>query len=208
MKRRLLFTLLVIAGMARCLSAQDGFPPPPPDKDKPVMDGPNHGGEHKPGGRKYGSFWKGGEHGPGKSSYLFSRGNAMLVIMSKLKKENPEEYERLENLRKTDLHAFITEIRKHLPAPTGTMEKIDQIRHDCNELGDKIRKTQDAQEKAKLEDVLRTKIKEGFEYTLQDYTERLQRMTQQLEALKENEDYILEEHFKMYTTPKPEPPQP
>ncbi len=121
------------------------------------------------------------------------------MIMSKLKKENPQEYERLENLRKTDIRAFVNEIRKYMPAPNGNMRRMGQLDRECFELARSIQECKDPAEKTKLEEQLRAKIKEAFDFMLQDYDERLQRMTKQLESLKENEETILEERFKMLT---------
>ena len=121
------------------------------------------------------------------------------MIMSKLKKENPAEYERLETLRKTDIRSFVNEIRKHMPAPSENMKRMGQLDRECFELARTISACKDADETAKLEKQLRDKIKEAFEFMLQDYADRLQRMTKQLEALRENEEAILDERFKMLT---------
>ena len=176
--------MAVLASLLFQVCAQEGFPPPPP----PEGQAPG-GMEHQRGpGGEYGR--KGGAWNPG-------RGNEVLMIMSKLKKEKPEEYERLESLRKTDIRAFVNEIRQYMPAPNGNMRRMGQLDRECFELARSIGECKDAAEKAKLEEQLRAKIKEAFDFMLQDYDERLQRMTKQLEALKLNEDAILEERFKM-----------
>ncbi len=177
MKSRFTILMTVLAALMFQVFAQEGFPPPPPPEGR----GPN-GMEHARKG-----LWT-----PG-------RGNEVLMIMSKLKKEKPEEYERLENMRKTDLRAFVNEIRKYMPAPNGNMRRMGQLDRECFELSRSICECKDAAEKAKLEEQLRAKIKEAFDFMLQDYAERLQRMTKQLEALKENEEAILDERFKMLT---------
>ena len=184
MKSRITIMMAVLAAMVFQVFAQEGLPPPPPPEGQTPA-----GMEHQRGpGGEYGR--KGGPWNPG-------RGNEVLMIMSKLKKENPEEYERLEALRKSDIRAFVNEIRKHMPAPNENMKKMGQLDRECFELARSIRDCKDAAEKARLEEQLRTKIKEAFEFMLEDYAERLQRMTKQLEALKENEAPILEERFKM-----------
>ena len=172
------FAVLVFQGVA-----QERMPPPPEGR------GP-HGMEHQRG--------PGGEPGR-KGPWNPGRGNEVLMIMSKLKKENPEEYERLENLRKTDIRAFVNEIRKHMPMPNGNMKRMGQLDRECFELARNIVDCKDNTEKAKLEEQLRAKIKEAYDFMLQDYSERLQRMTKQLETLKENEEAILAERFKMLT---------
>ena len=177
MKSRLTILMAVLAALVFQVFAQEGLPPPPPPEGR----GPN-GMEH---------VRKGG--------WNPSRGNEVLMIMSKIKKENPAEYERLETLRKTDIRAFVNEIRKYMPAPSENMKKMGQLDRECFELARSIRDCKDAEEKAKLEKQLREKIREVFEIMLQDYADRLQRMTKQLEALRENEEAILEERFKMLT---------
>ncbi|MBQ9369108.1 MAG: hypothetical protein IJT83_15100 [Victivallales bacterium] len=177
MKSRFTILMTVLAALMFQVFAQEGFPPPPPPEGR----GPNDM-EHARKG-----LWT-----PG-------RGNEVLMIMSKLKKEKPEEYERLENMRKTDIRAFVNEIRKYMPAPNGNMRRMGQLDRECFELSRSICECKDAAEKAKLEEQLRAKIKEAFDFMLQDYAERLQRMTKQLEALKENEEAILDERFKMLT---------
>ena len=102
-------------------------------------------------------------------------------------------------MRKTDIRAFVNEIRKYMPAPNGNMKKMGQLDRECFELARTIANCKEPAEKAKLEKQLRDKIKEAFDFMLQDYAERLQRMTQQLEALRENEEAILDERFKMLT---------
>ena len=185
MKSKFTILTIVLATLLFQAYAQEGFPPPPPPGDK----GPN-GMEHQRG--PGGEFGRKGAWNPG-------RGNEVLMIMSKLKKEKPDEYERLENLRKTDIRAFVSEIRKYMPAPNGNMRRMGQLDRECFELARSIGECKDAAEKVKLEEQLRAKIKEAFDFMLQDYDERLQRMAKQLESLKENEEAILEERFKMLT---------
>ncbi len=185
MKSRITILMAVLAALMFQVFAQEGLPPPPPPEGR----GPN-GMEHPRG--------PGGEHGR-KGAWNPGRGNEVLMIMSKLKKDNPEEYERLENLRKTDIRAFVNEIRKYMPVPNGNMMRMGQLDRECFELARTISDCKDAAEKTKLEERLRSKIKEAYDFMLQDYSERLQRMTKQLEALKENEEAILEERFKMLT---------
>ena len=76
---------------------------------------------------------------------------------------------------------------------------MGQLDRECFELARNIVDCKDNTEKAKLEEQLRAKIKEAYDFMLQDYSERLQRMTKQLETLKENEEAILAERFKMLT---------
>ena len=184
MKSRFTILMVVLAALVFQVFAQEGLPPPPPEGRGASGMEPQHG--------------PGGEHGR-KGAWTPGRGNEVLMIMTKLKKENPEEYERLETLRKTDIRAFVNEICKYKQIPSGNMKRMGQLDRECFELARAILECKDAAEKAKLEEQLRSKIKEAYDFMLQDYSERLQRMTKQLEALRENEEAILDERFKMLT---------
>ncbi|MBQ7650629.1 MAG: hypothetical protein IJS15_06695 [Victivallales bacterium] len=148
---------------------------------------------------------------PGKPPYMprppadsfanWGRGNEIMVIMQELKKDNPEEYARLTELRKTDTQAFFTEIRKRLPKPKNNMRTMFRMETECRNLALTIAECTDAEVKAKLEKMLKDKLKESFDFMIADSTERIEKMRKQLDALKANEESILEERFKHFTSP-------
>lgn len=147
-------------------------------------------GKHEPRTEKF----KGGEHhkpmrwGGGPSPDIF-------VFMNKLKKENPEEYTRLNELRKTDFKAFITEMRQRLPKRPD-FNKIGELKKQERELAQKIMETEDAAEKEKLTAELKQKIKEDFDVMLKEAEARLEMMMQRVAAIRENEEQFCKDKLE------------
>ena len=175
---RFLLTVCVLIASA-IASAQNAPPPdhggkmPPPHVPKPPMD----------------------------SFANWGRGNDIIVVMEQLKKSNPEEYNRLSELRKTDKQAFFTEIKKRLPSPKNSMRKMFKLETECRNIALTIAECKDEELKKKLEQMLKDKLKESFDFMIEDSTERIEKMRRQLEALKANEDAILEERLKQFLSP-------
>ncbi|MBQ7177509.1 MAG: hypothetical protein IJS08_08850 [Victivallales bacterium] len=150
-----------------------------------------HGEEkHGPRAEKF----KEGEHrkpmrwGGGPSPDIF-------VFMSKLKKENPEEFARLNQLRKTDFKAFITEMKQRLPKRPD-FNKIGELKKQERELAKKIMETEDAAEKEKLTAELKQKIKEDFDVMLKEAEARLEMMMQRVTAIRENEEQFCKDKLE------------
>lgn len=119
----------------------------------------------------------------------------IFVFMSKLKKENPEEYARLNQLRKTDFKAFITEMKKRLPKRPD-FNKIGELKKQERELARKIMETEDAAEKEKLTAELKQKIKEDFEVMLKEAEARLEMMMQRVNTIRENEEQFCKDKLE------------
>ena len=111
----------------------------------------------------------------------------IFVFMSKLKKENPDEYARLNQLRKTDFKAFIAEMKQRLPKRPD-FNKIGELKKQERELARKIKETEDATEKEKLTAELKQKIKEDFDVMLKEAEARLDMMMQRVNTIRENEE--------------------
>ena len=141
-------------------------------------------------------------HPPADAFANWGRGNEIMVVMEELKKSKPEEYARLTELRKTDKQAFFTEIKKHMPKPRTSMHAMFRLENECRSLANAIAGCNDKEVREKLEKMLRDKLKESFDFMIQDSTERIEKMRKQLEALKANEDAILDERFKQFTSPE------
>ena len=184
MKKHTIYTLIAICSLvASAVSFAQDAPPPPRMDDA--------------GGRRpY------GPRPPADSFANWGRGNEILIIMQDLKKNKPEEYTRLTELRKTDTQAFFTEIKKYLPKPKNNMQTMFRMENECRNLAIAIAGCSDEEVKAKLEKILKDKIKESFDFMIADSTERIEKMRKQLDALKANEDAILEERFKHFTSPE------
>ena len=132
------------------------------------------------------------------------RWHDVAITMGKMKKENPEEFTRLNNLRKSNPAAFIQEIRPYLPKPTPSPSiiKANQIETECRELAAKIKATGNPEEKAELELKLKTKLRESFDALLASSTERIEHIQKQIQELKENEEYIINDRFDFLTQQK------
>lgn len=132
----------------------------------------------------------------------WGRGNDIIVVMEELKKNDPETYTKLAELRKSDLTAFMAEIKKHLPKDKYPMRKMFKLETECRSLALTIADCKDEAVKEKLQEMLRDKIKESFDFMISDSTERIEKMRKQLEALKANEESFLEERYKQFTSPE------
>jgi len=161
-------------GVAQEKSAANGaverpFPPPPEMGNKPPM----HPGM------------------PRKNPMLSPRMQRVILIMGKLKKENPKEFARLDEMRRKNPRAFVEEIRKYLPKPKAMDRKHQILETECRELAAKIRATKNAAEKEKMTKELRAKLQEEFNLMLSDAMERVTKIQQQIKELKENEEFII-----------------
>ena len=131
----------------------------------------------------------------------WGRGEDIIIAMGKLKKENPEEFKRLDEMRKTDIEGFIREIKKYLPAPKNNHKKIFSLDAECRELARKIKESKDDAEKAVITATLKAKIKESFDIMISDATQRLEKLRKNIESLKENEEYVLSERLDALLNP-------
>ena len=134
----------------------------------------------------------------------FGRWHDVAIAMGKMKRDNPEEFSRLNNLRQSNPAAFIQEIRAYLPKPTPSPSiiKANQIDAECRELAAKIKATKNPDEKAELEQKLKAKLRESFDALLASATERIEHIQKQIQELKENEEYIINDRFDFMTQQK------
>lgn len=180
MKKHTIYTILAVCSLIVSCGVFAQEPPPRPEND---------------GKRQF------GPRPPADSFANWGRGNDIMIIMQDLKKNNPDEYARLSELRKTDLQAFFAEIKKRLPKPKNSMRTMFRLETECRNLALTIAGCTDEEVKAKLEKMLKDKLKESFDFMIADSTERIEKMRKQLDALKANEESILEERFKHFTSP-------
>lgn len=137
----------------------------------------------------------------GKRSFMAARWQEIVLTMSKLSKENPEEYARLKALRSSNPPAFIQEIRKYLPRPKGINVNLAKVETECREIAAKIKAAKSDAEKAELEKQLKTKLHESFNLVIANATERVETIQKQIQQLKEQEEYIVNDRFEMLTQP-------
>ena len=191
--------LLTLLTLCVAALAQPSGAPPPSDGD----------GLTTPSGRPE---WA-GKRPPHRKPGEWLRGEDILLLMNKLKKENPEEFKRLDDLRRPDRAQFFSAIRKHMPKRAPFNAEVIRNEQACRELARKIHTSTDVAEKEKLAKELREKLAANFDLMVESAEQRLRQMQERLVALKENRQEILEERYKSYVTagfdeslPPPPPP--
>ena len=120
----------------------------------------------------------------------------IFVYMSKLKNENPQEFKRLSELRKTDFKAFIEEMKQRMPGRP-ELKRIGELKRQEREIAKKIQETDDAAEKEKLSAELKLKLKENFDLMLKEAEARLEMMMQRVTVIRENEEQFIQDKFDM-----------
>ncbi|HOG52171.1 MAG TPA: hypothetical protein PKY10_16400 [Lentisphaeria bacterium] len=138
---------------------------------------------------------------PKTSSWRFDawgRGEEVVKLLEKLKAEDPQEYDRLEQLRKSDVEKFFREIRSRLPRRDGFTSKISPIEQRCQELSRSYLAAKDDAEKARIEAELRKALKESFDLVISDAQARIERLQKQVGDLQAKEERILAERLQMF----------
>ena len=121
-------------------------------------------------------------------------------FLERLKEENPEEFKRLEELRRKDRRAFREELARKLPRKPWEMMDRRQLELDreCWELARKVRECQDPQEAQRLQAQLKAKVEETVDLLVNQTRKRLEEMNKRLQAIEENRDNILEKKMDFY----------
>lgn len=192
-------SLLAMMGLGFGLSlgtawAQDGgkaAPPEPPPENRPPAS----------------SHWR---------LDAWGKGEEVVKLLEKLKTENPQEYQRLEELRKTDVEKFFREVRSKLPRRSEFMSKIGPIEQRCRELSRDYLAAKDDADKARFEAELRKALKESFDLVIGDAQARIERLQKQVGDMQAKEMQILAERLQMFlrgeldgaAAPPPPPPPP
>ncbi|MBQ6472034.1 MAG: hypothetical protein IJJ33_08625 [Victivallales bacterium] len=155
-----------------------------------------------------------GKRPPHRKPGEWLRGEDILLLMNKLKKENPEEFKRLDELRRTDRAQFFGAIRKYMPKRMPFNAEVMRNEQACRELARKIHTSTEVAEKERLTKELREKLAANFDLMVENAEQRLKQMQERLTALRENRQEILEERYKSYVTagldeslPPPPPPR-
>ena len=190
--------LLAMMGLGLCLStawAQDAgatAPPPPPEPPPETR-------------LKASSHWR---------LEAWGKGEEVVKLLEKLKTENPQEYQRLEELRKTDVEKFFREVRSKLPRRSEFISKIGLIEQKCRDLSRDYRAAKGEADKARVEAELRTALKESFDTVISDAHARIERLQKQVGDMQANEMKILTDRLQMFLSGEhdgaapPPPPAP
>jgi len=138
---------------------------------------------------------------PKTSSWRFDawgKGEEVVKMLEKLRAEDPQEYERLEQLRKSDVEKFFREVRSRLPRREGFSSKISPIEQRCQELSRSYLAAKDDAEKARIAAELRKALKESFDLVISDAQARIERLQKQVGDLQAKEEQILAERLQMF----------
>lgn len=138
---------------------------------------------------------------PKTSSWRFDawgRGEEVVKLLEKLKAEDPQEYERLEQLRKSDVEKFFREVRSKLPRRNEFGSKLSPIEQRCQELSRSYLTAKDDTEKVRIEAELRKALKESFDLVISDAQARIERLQKQVADLQAKEKQILAERLQMF----------
>ncbi|MGN0866131.1 MAG: hypothetical protein ACI4SG_00425 [Oligosphaeraceae bacterium] len=121
-------------------------------------------------------------------------------FLDHLKAENPQEFQRLEELRLKDRKAFREELARILPRKHGEILDRQQLELDrqCWLLAQKIRASQDPQETAQLQEQLKKKVEEMLDLLVNQTRKRLEELDQRIRAIEEKRTEILEKKIDFY----------
>ena len=125
------------------------------------------------------------------------------AAMEELRRQKPEEFRRLMELRKTDPQAFKAELRQHLgrgrrfqtQGPPGAEGgrggprmmrpgNRDPLEQRCQELGRQVRNAETQEDKDRLLVQLATAVDDAFTRRIDEHRTRLTQMEKQLEAMR------------------------
>jgi len=111
-------------------------------------------------------------------------------LLLRMEQRNPQEYERLCELRKTDPEAFRDALRKHGKA--GFRPPREGRRHakELSQLAAQVRKEPDADKRAALTQQLQQKIGESFDAEIAEHQQRLEAMSRRLEERRQQKAEI------------------
>ncbi len=131
----------------------------------------------------------------------------VLEFRERLEKEDPAEFKRLEELKRTDRKAFRQEMSKHIPRKyrDNLENRLITLDRECWALSRKIQKSASPTERDALMAQLREKNSEMLELFISQTKTRLQEMTQRVQVLEINKDEILQKKLDFYLNAPPPP---
>ncbi|MGN0880644.1 MAG: hypothetical protein ACI4WT_14485 [Oligosphaeraceae bacterium] len=172
-----------------------------------------------------GGVWLSAEEAPGAGAPPMERGQhphgddrrqlgeQLRQVMERLKQERPEEYQRLEQLKKTDRAAYFEEIRKLMPRRPWFPSKVEKLDRHCFDLSRQYRQARTEQEREAIRAELRKSVEQATDAMIADLRQRLERMERKLGEMETNRDRMIEDRLRMLTRergdfPPPPPPPP
>jgi hypothetical protein len=131
----------------------------------------------------------------------------ILEFRERLEKEDPAEFKRLEELKRTDRKAFRQEMSKHVPRKyrDNLENRLITLDRECWALSREIQKAASPTERDALMAQLREKNSEMLELFISQTKTRLQEMTQRVQVLEVNREQILQKKLDFYLNAPPPP---
>jgi len=192
-----IFALFTVFALNQFVYGQDQ--PPAPGKGNPIVEDlaiPQVGPGAKPEYRHERALHFKGSF----SERLEAR---FKMIMEYLKKNNPNEYERLMKLRDTDREKFAKEVWQHSPEYSETREKIAALDNQCWELAKHYKDAITEAEKTDLKSQLRPLIDQSMELVIKDTQERLEKLQKQLDEMEKDQAKVKEKRLEYFLTNEP-----
>lgn len=121
---------------------------------------------------------------------------AFQKALEKLKVDKPAEYERLMELKKTDMKAFWAEVRKLIPH-RGIPNRVMQLDRECFKLGKEYHRARTEEERAAIKAELTKKLEEATDAMLADWKKRMEWMQTRLEEMEKNRDALIQKRLDM-----------
>ena len=121
-----------------------------------------------------------------------------------LKEEEPEEYERLMELRREDPDAFRQEIRERIREKIE--DRMPESARECQKLRQKYHEADNDREKEEIREDLEDAVEDAFEERLErqeelvdDLEEKLDKLRDRIRKRKDNKDEIIEVRVEQLT---------
>lgn len=138
-------------------------------------------------------------------------GEQLRQLLDKLKREQPEEYQRLEQLKKSDRAAYFEEIRKLMPRRPWFPGKVEKLDRQCFELSQQYRQARTQAEKDAILKELQAAVEKATDTMITDLRQRLERMGKRLEEMEKNREQLIQDRLQLLLKTKknmPPPPPP
>lgn len=114
-------------------------------------------------------------------------GHSISKWLENMKNENPEEYERLSNLRQSNPTEFRQEmLKRHLERRRDKVRRDSKHEEETLELAEQFRKAETDEEKNDLREKLKEAVYNAFDANLRSSQERIERMEKELQKLREH----------------------
>ncbi len=186
------FVLYMASALIQFAQAQET--PPPPATDKPVVENlaiPQSGPAAKPEYRHE----RRQRLREGFSERLEQR---FQKIMQHLEKNNPEEYERLMQLRQNDREKFTKEIWQHSPEYSETRKQIAELDKRCWDLAEQYKADNREAERSKIKSQLQALIDESLQLVIKDTKERLEKLQNHLQEMEQEQAKVKEKRLEYF----------